>query len=46
ALPMTRGALAAWIADPQAIKPGSNMPRVSLDADELNALVAYLEGLK
>lgn len=46
ALPMTRGALAAWIADPQAIKPGSNMPRVRLDADELNALVAYLEGLK
>lgn len=45
-LPMTRGALAAWIADPQAVKPGSNMPRVRLDADELNALVAYLEGLK
>jgi len=46
ALPMTRGALAAWIADPQTIKPGTNMPRVDLDADELNALVAYLEGLK
>jgi cytochrome c oxidase subunit 2 len=46
ALPMTRGALAAWIADPRAIKPGSNMPRIRLDADELNALVAYLEGLK
>ncbi|WP_225768547.1 cytochrome c oxidase subunit II [Inquilinus sp. Marseille-Q2685] len=45
-LPMTRGALAAWIADPQAVKPGSNMPRVRLDADELNALVAYLEALK
>lgn len=45
-LPLTRGSLAAWIADPQAIKPGSNMPRVDLDADELNALVAYLESLK
>jgi cytochrome c oxidase subunit 2 len=45
-LPLTRGSLAAWIADPQAIKPGANMPRVDLDADELNAVVSYLEGLK
>jgi cytochrome c oxidase subunit 2 len=45
-LPLTRGSLAAWIADPQALKPGSNMPRVDLDADQLNAVVAYLEGLK
>jgi cytochrome c oxidase subunit 2 len=45
-LPMSRGNLAAWIADPQSIKPGSNMPRVDLDPDQLNALVAYLEGLK
>jgi cytochrome c oxidase subunit 2 len=45
-LPMTRGALAAWIADPQAIKPGSKMPRVDLNPDDLNAVVAYLGGLK
>jgi cytochrome c oxidase subunit 2 len=45
-LPLTRGSLAAWIADPQAVKPGSNMPRVDLNADQLNAVVAYLEGLK
>lgn len=45
-LPMTRGALAAWIADPQALKPGANMPRVDLTADELNAVVSYVEGLK
>lgn len=45
-LPMTRGALAAWIADPQAVKPGANMPRVDLDADALNAVVAYVGGLK
>lgn len=45
-LPMTRGSLAAWIADPQAIKPGAKMPRTDLSADELNAIVAYLEGLQ
>jgi cytochrome c oxidase subunit 2 len=45
-LPMSRGNLAAWIADPQGIKPGSNMPRTDLDPDALNAVVAYLEGLK
>ncbi len=45
-LPVTRGALAAWIADPQTIKPGNNMPMVSLNADELNAVSAYLAGLR
>ncbi len=45
-LTMSRGNLAAWIADPQGIKPGSHMPVVDLDGDELNAIVAYLEGLK
>jgi len=44
-LPFTRGALGAWIADPQAVKPGANMPRSELDPDELNAIIAYLEGL-
>jgi cytochrome c oxidase subunit 2 len=44
--PMTRGHLYAWIADPQGAKPGSNMPVVGLDADELHAVVAYLETLK
>jgi cytochrome c oxidase subunit 2 len=45
-LPMTRGALAAWIADPQAVKPGAHMPRTELDPDELNSILAYLEQLK
>lgn len=45
-LPTTRGSLAAWIADPQTIKPGNNMPMVPLTADELNALAAYLAGLR
>jgi cytochrome c oxidase subunit 2 len=45
-LPLTRGALAAWIADPQGVKPGSQMPLVPLSPDELNAVSAYMEGLK
>jgi cytochrome c oxidase subunit II len=44
-LPNTRGDLAAWIADPQGVKPGTAMPRVPLSPDELNAVVAYLETL-
>jgi cytochrome c oxidase subunit II len=35
--------LAAWLEDPDAIKPGSNMPNLQLSADEVRALVAYLE---
>jgi cytochrome c oxidase subunit II len=38
--------LEAWIADPQGIKPGANMPRVKLTADQREKLVRYLEGLK
>jgi cytochrome c oxidase subunit 2 len=42
-----RGALAGWIADPQAIKPGVRMPAAQeLDGPTLNALAAYLEQLK
>jgi cytochrome c oxidase subunit 2 len=40
------GNLAGWVADPQALKPGSRMPRVPLDAGELHALVAYLGTLR
>jgi cytochrome c oxidase subunit 2 len=40
------GNLAGWVADPQALKPGSLMPRVPLDAGELHALVAYLGTLR
>jgi cytochrome c oxidase subunit 2 len=45
-LPMSRGNIAAWVLDPQGIKPGTNMPNVSLAPDELDALVSYLEGLR
>jgi len=42
----TRGSLAAWIADPQTLKPGNNMPLVPLTPDELRAVSAYLASLK
>jgi cytochrome c oxidase subunit II len=45
-LQTTRGSLAAWVADPQTIKPGNNMPDVPLTADDLQALSAYLAALK
>lgn len=45
-LPMSRGNLAAWVADPHGIKPGVNMPQIKLDPDDLNGIAAYLEGLK
>jgi cytochrome c oxidase subunit 2 len=37
--------LAAWIANPQALKPGSLMPALPLDAPAVRALAAYLAGL-
>jgi cytochrome c oxidase subunit 2 len=45
-LPNTRGNLAGWITDPQAIKPGIKMPRSYLRADDLMVLVRYLESLQ
>ena len=45
-LETTRGSLAAWIADPQTLKPGNNMPMVPLSADELRSVSSYLASLK
>jgi cytochrome c oxidase subunit II len=42
----TRGSLAAWIADPQTLKPGNNMPTVALSSDELRQVSAYMASLK
>jgi cytochrome c oxidase subunit 2 len=42
----TRGSLAAWIADPQTLKPGNNMPMVPLNPEELRSVSAYLASLK
>lgn len=45
-LPNSRGNLAAWITDPQGIKPGARMPLVRLEANEIEPLTRYLEGLR
>jgi cytochrome c oxidase subunit II len=44
--PNTRGALGGWIVDPHAIKPGNLMPPTDLSAEDLRALLDYLEGLR
>ncbi|QPC85253.1 cytochrome c oxidase subunit II [Phototrophicus methaneseepsis] len=45
-LPNTRGNLAAWITNAQAIKPGNRMPPMQLDPDQLQTLLDYLETLQ
>ena len=45
-MPMSEGNLYGWVADPQSIKPGTKMPTVGLEPNELHAVVAYLETLK
>lgn len=42
----TPGHLGGWITDPQAIKPGNRMPANSFRADDLEALIVYVSGLK
>jgi cytochrome c oxidase subunit II len=44
--PNTPGYLAGWIADPQHLKPGAKMPATGLSAEDLQAVLAYLETLK
>jgi cytochrome c oxidase subunit II len=46
AAPNRRPELAAWILDPQHLKPGSNMPPTALSAAELDTLLTYLESLQ
>ena len=43
---MSRRNLAGWIADPHHVKPGSQMPAMGIDGDELNQVGAYLERLR
>lgn len=45
-LPNTPGHLYGWVANPQAIKPGSTMPAVPMSARELHAIVRYLGTLE
>jgi cytochrome c oxidase subunit 2 len=44
--PNRRGYLAGWIVGAQAMKPASHMPNLMLEPHELQALVAFLEGLR
>jgi cytochrome c oxidase subunit 2 len=37
--------LAAWVSNPQGIKPGTRMPNLGLSQTQLRAIVAYLETL-
>lgn len=41
-----RGNLAGWVVDPQHVKPGSLMPNMQLNGQDLQALLAYLETLR
>ncbi len=45
-LPNTPENLARWLRDPQKVKKGANMPNFMLSKHEIDALVAYLKGLK
>jgi cytochrome c oxidase subunit 2 len=45
-IPNTPKELAAWITNPQAIKPGNRMPDLGLSRGDVNDLVAYLETLR
>jgi cytochrome c oxidase subunit 2 len=45
-LPNAPDSLAAWIVDPQDAKPGVSMPPTQLAADDLRAIVAYLQDLR
>jgi cytochrome c oxidase subunit 2 len=45
-LETTRGSLAAWIADPQTLKPGNNMPMVPMSPEELRSISAYMASLR
>lgn len=45
-LPMSRGGLQGWIAQPQALKPGNMMPVVPLDPEDADAVAHYLSTLQ
>jgi cytochrome c oxidase subunit II len=42
----TRADLRRWVEDPQAIKPGNQMPALPLSSRQLDQVVAYLETLR
>jgi cytochrome c oxidase subunit 2 len=44
--PMSERNLHDWINDPQSVKPGTKMPKIPMQANDVKAVVAYLETLK
>jgi cytochrome c oxidase subunit II len=44
--PNRRGFLGGWLLGAQALKPGAHMPNSTLPAQDLHALLAYLESLR
>lgn len=46
ALPNDPSHMAAWLADPQAHKPGTNMPNLRLRPQDVSDLTVYLTGLR
>jgi cytochrome c oxidase subunit 2 len=45
-VPNTVGGLSGWIANPQALKPGAQMPATYLSGSQLSSVVSYLETLR
>jgi cytochrome c oxidase subunit 2 len=45
-VPNTVGGLSGWIANPQALKPGAQMPATYLSGPQLSSVVSYLETLR
>ena len=42
----TKGNLAGWLIDPQAIKPGTHMATVPIKSEDVQPLIEYLESLR
>ena len=45
-IPNTPGHLAGWVTDAQGIKPGTRMPTIGINGEDLQALLKYLQALK
>ena len=45
-IPNDSAHLAAWLRDPQKVKPGTKMPKLPLSQRDISGLVKYLEGQK
>lgn len=45
-LPINEENVQAWLDNPQALKPGAQMPRLGLTPDQIDAITAYLLSLE